>query len=99
MPMMQVRVVRVPMHQALVAVPMAVRLARWIGFSMRVSVVLVVDVAMVVLQRPVNMLVLVPLGQMQPETNGHECASAEQSKRQRLRQNSHGKAGSDEWRQ
>ena len=71
--MLVVQVGRVCMavDQRFVPVPMAVRLAAWIVGTMRVLVVLVVDVQMLVLHRLVDVGVLVPLTQVQPNTDGH----------------------------
>jgi hypothetical protein len=61
-----VGVVRVPMHQCRVSVPMHVRLARRIVRTVDVMVVLIVTVPVFVLHCIVNVLMLVSLRQMQP---------------------------------
>lgn len=66
-PMMQVRVVRVPMHQADVPVPMSVRLTERVSRTMIVPVMLVVTMPVLMLHRLVKVFVLVSLGQVQPE--------------------------------
>jgi hypothetical protein len=65
-PVMQVGVVRVLVAQRRVAMPMRMRLARWIVRRMRVSMVDVVAVPVLVLVGRMAVLVLVALGQMQP---------------------------------
>lgn len=55
--------------------PMRVRLAWWIVGSMRVLMVLVVHVPMRVLHRLVLMLVLMDLGDVQPDADRHEQSS------------------------
>jgi hypothetical protein len=65
-PMMEVRVVRMPVHQANVTMPMSVQFAGRIACAMRVLMMLVVTMPVFMLHRLVNVLVLVPLGQMQP---------------------------------
>ncbi len=68
---MKVGVVRMHMDEFFVPMPMAVRLAWRVVRLMGVPMVLVVGVEVFVLQRFVGVPVLVPLGQMQPDTNGH----------------------------
>ena len=66
MAVMQIGVVRVPVWQRRVPVPVGMRLARRIVRAVRVTVMLVVAMPVLVLQRLVVMLVLVPLGEMEP---------------------------------
>ena len=65
-PMMEVRVVRMPVDQADVPMPMSVRLAGRVADAVRVLMVLVVPMPVFMFHRLVKVLVLVPLGQMQP---------------------------------
>ena len=65
-PVVNVRVMRVRMHNRLVPMPVCVRFAGGIPHGVRVPVVLVVDVQVLVLQRLVNVLVFVALGHVQP---------------------------------
>ena len=75
--MVQVRVMRMPMHQALVSVEVAVRLAdRSIG-PVAVLVVFIVHVPMLMLHRLMHMLVFVPFRQMKPKSDPHKDARAE----------------------
>ena len=64
--MMQVRVVRMPMDQRCMAMPVHMRLALRVGRRVIVLMVCIVAMAMLVLHRFMNMLMLVLLGQMQP---------------------------------
>jgi hypothetical protein len=69
MPVMQVRIVHVPMSQGLMAVPVRMFLCHTIvGMSM----MLVVDMAMLVLHRFMRMVMAVSFGQMEKETEPHE---------------------------
>lgn len=80
----QVGIVRVAVDEPRVPVPVRVRLARRIVGAVRVPVVLVMHVRVLVLHRLVHMLVLVPLGEMEPDAEAHEPAGGEQLQRQRL---------------
>jgi hypothetical protein len=62
MPMVEVRKVRMSVHEPCVPVPVRVRLARRMLGLMRMLMVLVVYVRVLVLDRLMRMLVLVPLG-------------------------------------
>jgi hypothetical protein len=66
MAVMQVRVVRVPVHERGVPVPVGVRLAGRIGGRVLVLVMFVVTMPMLVLYWFMNVFMLMPLGQMQP---------------------------------
>src|SRR5512132_4190008 len=76
MPMMRVWVMRVPVHDRIVYVPMGMRLINRI--KQRVTVVLIVHVSVLVLDFFVLvlmlmlMLMLMPLSQMQPYAQGHQ---------------------------
>ena len=75
--MVQVGVVRVPVRQRLVRVHVGVRLAGIEARLVPVAVVLVVPVAVGVRERFVAVLVLVALGQVQPDSGGHQSAAAQ----------------------
>jgi hypothetical protein len=64
--MMQVRVVGMPVHQGCMAMPVGMRLASRVGRGVIVLMVCVVAMAMLVLHRFMNVVMLVLLGQMQP---------------------------------
>lgn len=65
-PMMQIGIMRMAMHERLVPVPMAVRLAGRIVRCMRVLMVLVMRMPVLVLHRIVHVLMFVTLSQMHP---------------------------------
>ena len=71
-PVMQVGIVRVTVHQALMAVRMAVRLAAVKTEIVFVLMMLIVHVDMGMLERPVGVPVLVPLGDMEPYAERHQ---------------------------
>ena len=70
--MMQVRVMRMPVDEANMPMPMRMRLTRWIVRAMIVLMMLVVTMPMLMLHGFVKVLMLVPFGQMQPEPDAHE---------------------------
>ena len=78
MTMMEVRVVRMPVHQAGVTVPMSVRFAGRIAGAMCVLMMLIGTMPVFMLHRLVNVFVLVPLSQMQPKAEAHQPAGNEQ---------------------
>ena len=92
----QVGVVGMPVHQRLMPVPVAVRFPARIVRPVGVPMVLVVNVPVRVLHELVPMLVLVPLGEMQPEADRHEASRDKQAGRQRLVEQQHGQHGADE---
>ena len=69
---MQVGVVRVSVRQGDMTVPMRVRLSGRIARAMLVLVMQVVDVGVGVPQEFVDVVVLVPLGEVQIKAEGHE---------------------------
>ena len=71
MAMMQVRVVRVPVHERGVPVTVRVGLAGRIGDGVLVLVMFVVTMPVLVLHWLVEVFVLMPLGQMQPQAEAH----------------------------
>jgi hypothetical protein len=71
MPVMDVRHVRVVVRERLVGVLVRVGLARRVARAVRVAVVLVVDVAVLVGRRLVDVEVRVPLAEEQTEAEGH----------------------------
>ena len=71
MPMMKIGVVRVAVHYVNVPVPVSMWLARRIGRGMLVLVVGIVTVPVLMLERPVEMFVIVPFSQVQPQPYAH----------------------------
>ena len=76
-PVVQIGVVRMPMHQARMAMPVGMRLAEWVGRFVLVLVVRIVAMAVLVLHRFMHMLVLVLFGQVQPDAERHQRAGDE----------------------
>ena len=82
MAMMDVRVVRMPVPKRFVPVPVRMRLCRRSFVSMAMMVV--VEMAVLVLDRLVPVFMGVPFGQMQPDAERHQQASDDQLRRDRL---------------
>ena len=76
-PMMQVGVVRMPVHQWCMAMPVRVRFAGRVGRRMIVLMMSIVAMAMLVFHRFMNVLMLMSLCQMQPESEAHQAAGDE----------------------
>jgi uncharacterized membrane protein YdbT with pleckstrin-like domain len=76
MPMMQVRVVNMSVAHSLMPMPMRMRFRHWTIVLM--LMVLVVNVTVLMLNWLVLMLVVMPLGQMQPQTDPHQDAGHQQ---------------------
>ena len=74
MAMMQIGVVWVPVYDADVPMPVRVRFASRISRGVLVLMVVVVMVPVLVFHGFVQMFVLVPLGQVQPQTKRHQPA-------------------------
>ena len=70
--MMHIGDVRVLVLQPLVPVGMRVRLAGRVVGAVLVLMMFVVDVGVRMLHRLVHVLMLVALGEMQPNANGHQ---------------------------
>jgi hypothetical protein len=83
-PMMQVRVVGMPVHQWCMAMPMRVRLAGRVGRQMIVLMMSIVAMAMLVFHSFMNVLMLMPFCQMQPEAEAHQASSDQKLNRQQL---------------
>lgn len=79
-----VGVVRMAVHQRLVPMPVGVRLTYRVLRVVRVPVVLVVHVQVLVLHPLVVMLVLVALGDVQPNAHRHERRTAPDEHRRPL---------------
>ena len=95
--MMEVGIMRMAMHERLVNVPMRVRLVP-VPFVVRVPMVLVVDVRVRVLEEFVGVLVLVPLGDVQPYAERHEHAGGGELPRHVFARDKHRDQGPDERR-
>ena len=71
-PVVHVGVVRMPVRQWLVSVPMAVRFAPRIGGVVSVPVVHVVMMRMLMLDRVVGVGMVVPFGQVKADASRHQ---------------------------
>jgi hypothetical protein len=74
-PVVDVRIMSVCVHERLVSMPVSVRNRvrnGWVGGIVRVPMMLVVHMRMVVLHRFVQVLMLVPLCEMQPDACRHQ---------------------------
>ena len=96
-PVMQVRIMRMPVPQRRVAVHMRM----WFNnFTfMHVPVMLIMDMAMVMNELGMDMLVFMAFGQMQPQANCHQCAGDNELRGHGLLQEHDGQHRADEWRQ
>lgn len=72
MPVVDVRIMRMRMHQAFVSVPVRMGLARWSSWRMLMLVVLVVHVLVGVLELLVDVLMLVMLRQVEVDPKRHQ---------------------------
>jgi hypothetical protein len=96
MPMMEVRVVGMAVDEFNVRVAMCMRLAGRIRATMPVPMMVVVTMPVFVLEGPVCMFVIVPFGQVQPESRAHQPRSGDQSRGNRLVQQDDGEQRSHE---
>ena len=96
--MVQVRVVRMRVHQSTVTVPVRVGLAGRVCRRVLMPMMRVMHVPVLVLERLVDVLVLMTLGEMQPHANGHEDARGSQLPSDRLREEDEREHGADERR-
>ena len=99
MAMVNVGIVRMPVHHRRVPVPVAVRLAGRCTWIVSMLVVGVVAVAVLVLQRFMGVLVLMPLGEMQPEAERHKEARDHEVGRNGLAEQGDGEDRAHERRQ
>ncbi len=83
---MDVREMAVSVGEPLMRMRMDVGLARLYPRRMLMLVVFIVHMPMVVRERLVRMLMLVPFCKMEPHSKGHQHACAEQGKTERLLQ-------------
>ena len=97
MTVMEIRVMRMLVPNPRVSVPVAVGLSVWIGRRMVVLVVHIVDVTMLVLDRLMQVLVVMRLGEVQIDTNPHEKCGADQGKSWRLAEQRQRKGCADKW--
>ena len=72
MTVMEIRVMRMLVPNPRVSVPVAVGLSVWIGRRMVVLVMDIMDMAMLVLERFVQVLVVMRLGEVQIDADPHQ---------------------------
>jgi bifunctional DNA-binding transcriptional regulator/antitoxin component of YhaV-PrlF toxin-antitoxin module len=89
-PMMDIRKMRMPVYQGRMVVPMGVRFALGIPRGVCVTVMRVVGMPVLVIERLVAVLMIVVFGEMQVDAKAHEQPSRNQAKRYRLRESSDG---------
>ena len=99
MPVMQIGVVGMPMHQFDVPVPMSMRLSGGIALGVLVLVMGIVTMPVLVFHRLVEVFMLVLFGQMQPKTQPHQAARDKQLHGKRLTQYHDRENGSHEGRE
>ena len=97
MPVPMVAVRRVGMHVTdwRVNVPVTVGFAGRIVWLVKMPMVVVVDMAVVMFSRLVNMVVSVLLGQVQPHSERHQSTRHDQLQRQRFAVQQDGRRGPD----
>jgi len=93
---MHVGHVRVCVRQCVVLVRMGVGLARRILRAVAVAVMLVVTVSMGMHHAAMGMRVHVPLGEVQPNADGHQRSGGDELHRQRLLERDHRGRRADE---
>ena len=95
---MDIRVVRMPVHERLMAVLMGVRLVPIPLEGMLMQVMSIVAMGMGVGERLVSVLVLVHLGEVQPDAGRHQPRRQPERPRHRLTENDDGNRRADERR-
>jgi hypothetical protein len=83
-PVVQVRIVRVLVDHRLVSMQVHVWFANRVSGRMFVLMVFVVDMAMRMLERAVDVFVFMPLREMKIETDAHQERGSDQLNRHRL---------------
>ena len=97
-PVMDIRVMRMPVHEGLMSVLVGVRLAPVPLEYVLMSMVSVVAMGMGVGERLVNVLVLVHLGEVQPDAGRHQPRRQPERPRHRLAEGDDGNRRADEGR-
>ena len=73
-------------HQSLMTMRMTVRFIQRLARVMRVLMVFIVNVSVVMLDWFVHVLMLVPLSQVQPDTDSHQSSGNQELHRQTISQ-------------
>ena len=98
-PVMNVGIVGVRMHEGLVGVPVSMRLPAVPREGMLMLMMRVMPMRMLVLERSVRVFVQVPFGEMQPHTNCHQHTGKQQRRGNRLPVQRDGECRAEEWRE
>jgi len=98
-PVVKVGIVGMAMHEGRMAMPMRMQVAGRIGRCVHMLVMSVVPVPMLVLQRFMDVLVFVLLGQVQPQAEPHQAAGDDELHRYRLTQHHDREDSTHEWRE
>jgi len=96
-PVVNVGVVRVTMHQPGVNVYMSVRFPRRIARTVGMLVMSIVGVTVAVGERLMNVLVSVPFGQVKPDAECHETPGRNEARCNRLSPDEQGQHCTNEW--
>lgn len=99
MAMVQVGIMWMPMHQRLMTVPVRMHLTERHVRPMYMLMMRVVAVAMLVFYRLVNVLMVVPLGEMQPQSSPHQAPGNNERDRWLFVQEKNGEHRTDKGRQ
>lgn len=97
-PVVEIRKVRMSMHQRLMVMYMQMRFSTVPREIMFVLVMQVMCVSVRMCRRFVRMLVIMTLGQMQPDSDAHEKSGDPESSRERFVECHDGNGGTDERR-
>ena len=90
---MDVREMRMSVAQRRMDVPVRVGLSGWHAKQVLMSMMLIVDMRVLMLERLVDMLVAMPLGHVEPHAAGHQHCGPGQPQRQRLPEGHYGTQG------
>ena len=96
---MQVGIVRMPVHQRRMTVAVRMSLVRRLAGRVLMLVMFIVDVAVLMLDRLVHVLMAVPLRQVQVEADRHQAARCDQRPGGRFTEKRDPQDGADEWRE
>lgn len=97
-PVMQVRIMSVTVSHRRMAMPMAVRLTRGGAGRMIMLMMAVMNMAMLMLERLVGMLMAVRFGEVQPESDGHEHSGDDKRHGDGFAKHHHGEERADKRR-
>ena len=89
-PVVEVGIMRMAVHQPRMNMRMGVRLAGGIHRPVVMAVMQVVDVPVLMRERRMLVPVLVALGEMEPQAQAHQRRGGEQRRRHRLAEQRHG---------